>query len=123
MTSPRLNVVCGQNSTPDRPRQAIRPGTDIDVTDDFQLPEIDDGDIVIGRASHERTRAIRIDLDSCPSLAQAQALDFLVRCNIEDKKIAVSQTRDKRAFSIRCELEPVGSHYLCVDHGNLLPGR
>ena len=73
----------------------------INVTGNFQLSQIDDRHVVVGRAGNERARSIRLHLDAGSALAKLNPLHFAARGGVEYSQIGTAQGRNEYQLSIR----------------------
>ena len=68
----------------DRPSEAIGLQADIEVPGDLQRLEIDDHDVIVGRAGHEGAGAIGLHDDAGSAMADFDALDLFARAGIQN---------------------------------------
>ena len=79
---------------------------------DFKRLEVDDDDVVVGRAGDEGAGAVGLHQDSGGAVADGDALDFFARGRVEDDEVAAAEDGDEDQFAVEGELEAVGAERL-----------
>src|SRR5580704_9370272 len=104
----------------DGPCQTVWLAADVNVAGNAERLQINNGDVIIGRAGDKGSRTIGLHLDTRGAPADRHALSLGSRRCIQNRQISLAQARDENQFAIGRELEPVSASHVGTQRRHLL---